>query len=64
MMMSDREIDQDDEMVIPVSGPEDNDNTGLQETVSEEDSGSENVKTEYLEQLQRLQAEFHNYKKR
>ena len=62
--MSDREIDKDDEMVIPISGPEDNDEVRFKETDTERNSGSETVNGEYLEQLQRLQAEFHNYKKR
>lgn len=51
------------EMMIPVSGPDDPETTCESKELIEE-GRSEDLSAKYLDQLQRLQAEFSNYRKR
>jgi molecular chaperone GrpE len=70
-MMNDREQEKQDEkseMMIPVTGPDDGiekESEKKSRPVSDEKAnGSDADQTRYVEQLQRLQAEFDNYRRR
>lgn len=52
------------EIVIPVSGSEGENVAGTDDTLPDKKGDSEAVDKDYMEQLQRLQAEFSNYRKR
>lgn len=63
-MMEKKELNRHREIVIPVSGSEDKNATGMEDRLPDKTSDSEAVATDYLDQLQRLKAEFSNYRKR
>jgi len=64
MMMDDKKSSENREIMIPVSGPEEKDESGRKGTVQDKKTGSGSSRKEYIDQLQRLQAEFSNYRKR
>ncbi len=64
MIMDDKKSSENREVMIPVSGPEEKDESGRKGTVQDKKTGSGSSRKEYIDQLQRLQAEFSNYRKR
>ena len=64
-LQSDKRNDGNFEMMIPVSGPDDEQKNGIvEEADAEMHQDTNDVDRSHLEHLQRLQAEFDNYRKR
>lgn len=64
MMMSTPHTDKNGEIVIPVSGLNERADIEGEEAVTDKTASPDGNSNMYLDQLQRLQAEFSNYKKR